>query len=307
MSAYVIVATKNRAKETYVLLDYLAAQTLAPTRTYLVGSEPKDIEGLDRHPLVVAGQAKVLLARAGLTIQRNAGLDAMVADLPSDAASNPDWFVTFFDDDFRPAADWLQQASLAFSQQPGIAGITGALMADGIKTEFGISEEDTVRYLDGSKAPEPNWSNTGKSQVLDGLYGCNMAYRGISTVNARFDEHLPMYAWQEDADYSSRARQYGDMLLLPACRGVHIGSSSGRVSGLRFGYSQIANPIFLVRKGTMTRQRALTLMSRNIASNVAKTLLFNRIKDFPGRLRGNLQAFSHLLSGKLDPEHISRM
>jgi len=307
MSAYVIVATKNRAKETYVLLDYLAAQTLPPTRTYLVGSEPKDIEGLDRHPLVLAGLAKVLLARPGLTIQRNAGLDAMVAELPSDAASNPDWFVTFFDDDFRPATDWLYNASLAFSQQPGISGITGAVVADGIKTEFGIKEEDVVRYLDGSKAPEPNWSNTGKTRVLEGLYGCNMAYRGLATVTERFDEHLPMYAWQEDADYSSRARRYGDMLLLPACRGVHIGSSSGRVSGLRFGYSQIANPIFLVRKGTMTWQRAFTLISRNIASNVSKTLLFNRIKDFPGRLRGNLQAFFHLLSGKLDPEHISRM
>ena len=33
-------------------------------------------------------------------------------------------------------------------------------------------------------------------------------------------------------------------------RGVHLGNKRGRVSGLRFGYSQIANPIYLLQKGT---------------------------------------------------------
>jgi GT2 family glycosyltransferase len=116
-----------------------------------------------------------------------------------------------------------------------------------------------------------------------------------------------MYAWQEDADFSSRASAHGHMVLYPPCRGVHMGSSSGRTSGVRFGYSQIANPIFLVKKGTMSWPRARNLMIRNIVSNVAKTLTMNRIKDFPGRLRGNLRAGLHLLSGKLHPEQIVHM
>ena len=307
MSAYVIVATKNRAKESYVLLDYLAAQTLVPTLTVLIGSEPQDIQGLDSHPLVINGRARVMLSNVGSTVQRNAGLDVVANEVPEGASHDNDWFVTFFDDDFRPAPNWLENAHQTFRQNPEIAGLTGYLYADGIKSQFGISETDVVSYLDGSKAQQPNWSNSGKSQILDGLYGCNMALRGIATLTTRFDERLPMYAWQEDADFSSRARQYGEMLLAPDCKGVHMGASSGRTSGLRFGYSQIANPIFLVRKGTMSRERALKLMGRNLLSNIAKTVLFDRIKDFPGRLRGNLRAISHLLRGKLDPQHIMRM
>lgn len=307
MDAYVIVATKNRAKETFVLLDYLARQTHAPALTVLIGSEPNDVQGLDAHPMVLEGRATVLLSAVGSTIQRNAGLDAVAAVLPADAAQRDDWFVVFFDDDFRPATTWLENAKMAFQADRSVVGITGCLLADGIHTEFGVPETDVASYLDGSKAKMPNWSNTGGRRIIDGLYGCNMAVRGLAAVNERFDERLPMYAWQEDADFTARTRRHGDLILLPECIGVHMGASSGRTSGVRFGYSQIANPIFLARKGTMTWRRALTLMSRNILSNVAKTVQQNRIKDFSGRLRGNIRAFAHLFLGRLDPQHIQRM
>lgn len=302
MKAFVVIATKGRAKETCILFDQLARQTLKPDHLIFVGSEEKDIEGLEQHPAFAEGQTRILLSRAGLTIQRNAGLDALlplVADLPPS-----DWFVAFFDDDFRPARDWLEKAANALQDDPVIAGITGNVLADGVNSEFGISEEDALLYLSGAKPAQAHWSSATQIKTIDGLYGCNMAYRGTVARTDRFDENLPMYGWQEDSDYSSRARTHGDMVLLPACRGVHLGVSSGRTSGVRFGYSQIANPIFLVKKGSMTRRRAAVLMSKNIVANLAKTLLMIRIKDFPGRLRGNLRAGLDLVSGKLDPLHV---
>lgn len=305
MKAFVIIATKGRAKETYVLLDYLAKQTLAASFIYLVGSEQKDVAGLERHPLFAAGKIAILLSTAGLTIQRNTGLVALapvVRELPPQ-----DWFVTFFDDDFRPAPNWLENAAKALQQDSTVVGITGNVLADGVNTEFGIAELDARQYIDGKKPAQTHWSSAAQTKLLDGLYGCNMSYRGTVAGVERFDEHLPMYGWQEDWDYSSRAREFGSLILEPSCKGVHLGVSSGRTSGVRFGYSQISNPIFLLKKGSMSWSKASLLMSKNIVSNVVKTLLMVRIKDFPGRLRGNFLAFLHLFTGKLDPLHVLKI
>ncbi|GLK88108.1 glycosyltransferase family 2 protein [Pseudomonas turukhanskensis] len=302
MKAFVVIATKGRSKETYTLLEYLDRQTDIPAHVVIVGSEDKDVEGLASHPSVTEGRAHILLSRAGLTIQRNVGLDALAPKVAGLDAK--EWFVTFYDDDFRPAPNWLESAGQALKDSPHIVGITGNVLADGVNSEFGVSEEDAVRYLNGDKAPESHWSFAHSVKTLTGLYGCNMAYRGTVATALRFDENLPMYGWQEDFDYSSRARQYGQVVLMPTCRGVHLGVSSGRTSGVRFGYSQIANPIFLARKGSMTWRTAAKLMSKNFIANVAKTLFMIRIKDFPGRLKGNFQAVRDLMTGKLNPLHV---
>lgn len=299
MKAFIIVATKGRARETAVLLDHLARQTLAPAHTLVVGSEPRDIEGLVAHPLVAEEQATLLLSPAGLTIQRNAGLQALGAQVDGLAAD--DWLVVFFDDDFRPAATWLEHAVKAMQDRRELVGVTGNILADGVKTECGIPEETARQYLDGTKPAEPHWSSSPQPKLLNSLYGCNMAFRGTVAEHMRFDENLPLYGWQEDYDFSSRARQYGVVALWPACQGVHLGTSSGRTSGVRFGYSQIANPIYLVQKGTMSWRVAGTLMSKNLLANMANTVAGVRTKDFPGRLRGNSQAFFHLFTGKLAP------
>lgn len=299
MNPFVVVATKGRSKQTYILLDFLARQSSRPVHIAVVGSEAKDIEGLDAHPSVASGLTSLRLASAGATIQRNAGLDALQPHVAQFPAS--DWFVAFFDDDFRPADDWLANAASAFARHSDVVGINGLVLADGVTSEFGISEEDAVRYISGEKASDKLRTTPPEARPLTGLYGCNMAYRGIAAEALRFDEQLPMYAWQEDIDFSSRSRQFGRLVLLSACRGVHLGVSSGRTSGVRFGYSQIANPIFLMKKGTMSKSMGFKLMSKNILSNLIKTALKVRIKDFPGRLRGNLRAGLDLLSGKLHP------
>ncbi len=299
MKAFIIVATKGRARETGVLLDYLARQSLAPQHTLVVGSEPVDLAGLDTHPLVRAGRASLLQAPAGLTRQRNAGLDALVAHTPGLAPQ--DWFVAFFDDDFRPAHNWLEQAAKAMQGWTPLVGLTGHVLADGVKSEFGIDEALARQYLDGSRPAEPHRSNVPRPRLLTSLYGCNMAFRGTVASQMRFDEQLPLYGWQEDYDFGSRARQHGVVALFPRCRGVHLGTSSGRTSGVRFGYSQISNPIYLARKGSMSWRVAGILMSKNLLANLGNTVAGVRTKDFPGRLRGNARAFAHLLAGKLDP------
>lgn len=299
MKAFVIIATKGRAKETYVLFDYLARQTLLPSRLLVIGSETVDVAGLEKHPLMQRVPVEILLSPAGSSTQRNAGLNALIPHVST--LPPQEWLAVFFDDDFRPAQNWLENAARAMQEWRELVGLTGHVLADGISTEFGIPEQDAPQYLCGAKPAERHWSNTPQTRLIDGLYGCNMAFRGTVLSEQRFDEQLPLYGWQEDYDFANRARRYGVLAIVPACNGVHLGASSGRTSGLRFGYSQIANPVYLVRKGTMPWRKAGQLISRNIIANLTKTVLGVRIKDFPGRLRGNLRALLHLSMGKLSP------
>ncbi|ART80933.1 glycosyltransferase family 2 protein [Oceanisphaera avium] len=302
MKAFVVVATKGRAKETFVLLDYLQQQSLLPSYVVVIGSEESDIAGLNEHPLILSQQGELVVTTAGSCHQRNVGLDVIQQrTLELDASQ---WFVTFFDDDFRPATDWLAKAGEFLRADSSVMGVTGHVLADGVGTEFGISELEAQLYLNGSRACEPHWSHVDKPQELNGLYGCNMVIRGTSASHVRFDENLPLYGWQEDYDFANRSKEAGHLYVIPGCKGVHLGTSSGRTSGVKFGYSQIANPIYLAKKGTMPWHFARRMMFKNIAANIYKSLTLNKIKDYPGRLRGNLKAFGHLILNKLSPTNV---
>ena len=105
-------------------------------------------------------------------------------------------------------------------------------------------------------------------------------------------ERLPLSGWQEDIDFTCQLRRKGRVVALRSHIGVHLGVKSGRVSGERFGYSQVANPIYLIRKGSVPATFALELMMRNIFANLVKSLWPEPYVDSWGRLKGNLLACS---------------
>jgi hypothetical protein len=86
--------------------------------------------------------------------------------------------------------------------------------------------------------------------------------------------------------------------------GVHLGAKGGRTSGKRLGYSQIANPVYLLRKRTMPRQLAWRLMARNLAANMLLSVWPEPYIDRRGRLLGNAAALYDLLRGRIHPERI---
>jgi hypothetical protein len=85
---------------------------------------------------------------------------------------------------------------------------------------------------------------------------------------------------------------------------VHLGVRSGRQPGRRLGYSQVANPVYLIRKGTMSKGRAVAQIGRNILANTRGLLFNDRLIDRWGRLNGNLLALSDLLVGRASPSRI---
>ncbi len=296
---YVIVATKGRAEATATLCAFLARQTAPIAAIHIVGSNAGDVAGLAELRLGL-NLTVIVAGAAGASYQRNRAIAAL---FDGEAAPADDDLVVFFDDDYRPADNWLENAAQFMAAAPDIVGMTGTVLADGVKTA-GLSEADAVEYLAGHRPPQEHWASWTAPREVTALYGCNMAVRARALRAERFDENLPLYSWQEDLDLSGRIVRLGRVVYTPVCRGVHLGSKSGRTSGVRLGYSQIANPVYLARKGSCPTPRALRFVGRALIGNAARSTRTNELFDFRGRFRGNLIALADLIRGRIDPRRI---
>lgn len=301
LKPYVVVATKGRPNDVAVVHSALQGQTVSPERIIFVGTEPNDF-GAANSENANANTEFLISERPGLTIQRNVGINRVL-----EIQKNCDNFViVYFDDDFRPGKNWLKHAVKSFSD-PDIAGITGSIIADGA-IGSGISEDTAGKYLRDEMQPDKkHWIAKFHDLEIDSAYGCNMAFSAEVSRNVRFDETLPAYGWLEDRDYSVSARQYGSLQCLSLCRGVHLGTKSGRVPGKKFGYSQISNPLYLKRKGTMGWKDVLILMPRNMLINHLKILFPEPWVDRRGRALGNWIAIVDLLRRRLSPTRINEL
>lgn len=285
---YVVVATVGRASLTRRTIDLLALQTRQPDRVIVVSVSPQDVEGVADSPV----RPDIVFAGRGLCRQRNKALD-MIGD---DAA-----YAVFFDDDFVPAPDYLEQVERAFERDPALVGITGDLLADGINNR-GYSVDDALAIIaDRPAEPDPC------VRPRQALYGCNMAIRISAAQGLRFDEALPLYGWQEDIDFTTQIGRRGSLMSTALVTGVHLGAKSGRTPGKKLGYSQIANIIYLKRKGTMQPRLGERLMTANVIANLVRSFWPEPHVDRRGRLWGNVLAFADFTRGRLDPGKIERM
>lgn len=229
----------------------------------------------------------------GLTRQRNRALD--VALPCSD-------IIVFFDDDFLPEDTTLEGIRDLFCTHTEIVGATGVVLADGV-TSGGLSPERARAILEAQRKRPRGLFNL----PTDALYGCNMALRTSAIHDIRFDENLPLYAWQEDVDFTGQLRQHGLTVQSSAFAGVHLGVTKGRTSGLALGFSQIINPAYLVRKGTMRPVKAMILALKNIVANHMRSIHPESYIDRRGRARGNWLGLWYLLQGRLEPAAILQL
>jgi GT2 family glycosyltransferase len=283
------IATRGRPDILAETLAELARQTRPADRVLVCHVDAADIGDLPNlHPHVT-----FLRSPAGLPRQRNVILDA---------AEDAD-VVLFVDDDFFPAPSWLAVLEMVMTSHPGCVVATGTVIADGAKGP-GITPQ-AARQLLGQDTPPPD--PLAVAAYFNG-YGCNMALR-MSAVRAcgiRVDEALPLYAWYEDIDVTRRlaAASGGTILRLAGARGVHLGVKSARTPGLRLGYSQVVNPIYLMRKGSFPWNHAIPSAARHCLVNLLRAPLPEPEVDRFGRLRGNLLGLFDLLRGRAHPARI---
>lgn len=290
----VIIATRGRPEAVKDLLRRLADQSKPPDHIFVVASEAADIAGLEE----AQGRLTLHIGRVGLTLQRNDGLT-----LSGERFA----YIVFFDDDFVPSRFWIERMTDLFEARPNIAGLTGTVLADGASTA-GIAPRVGAAII-GHRDSNPVSSNRVHEDIgpYGGNVGCNMAFRHFAIRGLTFDERLPLYAWLEDADFGGQVTCRGRMARADALWGVHLGIKVGRTRGVRLGYSQIANAVYLGRKGTIPIAFLTNRAIRNLSINAVRAFWPESFVDRRGRLLGNIIALTDILRGRIAPERAAEL
>jgi len=290
MKLVVIIPTADRKTQVNRLLRHLELQQRPPDEVIISAPDAAHVEEYQAMHFVLS----YVFGKKGLSAQRNQALERVL---------NASDIITFFDDDFLPADNYLRLVLAAFEQHPELAVIMGHVVEDGARGA-GLTFGQGLAVLSSAEAKCPT---IPRMQDHVGAYGCNMSMRSRLIGDLRFDERLALYGWQEDIDFTSQLRRHGRVVGFNNIIGVHLGLKSGRVSGVRFGYSQIANPVYLIKKGTVPATFALSLMARNVAANLARSFWPEPWVDRRGRLWGNLLAVCHVITGRIEPEYVSKL
>jgi GT2 family glycosyltransferase len=282
----IAIATTGRPVVLTETLREVKRQTRAAD---IVAICPALEEDVDR-PALAALDLPIRFCRGdkGASAQRN----AILRDLPDVD------IVLFLDDDFFLAPDYLAELAALFSAHEDVVLATGVLIADGASGP-GYAAAEARAMIAAARRP----AKPGFTTVFCG-YGCNMAVRWSKAKGLRFDENLPLYSWAEDVEFSRQIAPFGRLVRSAALRGVHLATKRGRTSGLRFGYSQVANQVYLRRKGVISTRLAILYGGRNVLANLRGLIRSEAYIDRRGRLRGNIYGLVDLVRGRSSPLRI---
>ena len=281
------IATRSRPAILAETIAFLAKQERHPDKIVVAYAEPVDVgDAPTRFPHVTFIQTPL-----GLTRQRNAILTL--------ARDND--ILLFIDDDFYLDPQYLKITERFFVENPEVVASTGRVLADDVKGP-GL----TVAQAKSIVAASTGAQSEQRITPIFFAYGCNMCLRlaPIRQHELRFDETLPLYGWYEDWDFSRQLASFGSIVHISNACGVHLSAKVGRCTGVRMGYMQVANPIYLARKGTFPWSHVFKFIVGPCLKNLVRSLAPEAHVDRLGRFCGNLTAFRDLLAGTISPQQI---
>ncbi len=168
-------------------MRYLESQTRPPDEVIISAPDASHVDPYEGRRFAVTH----VFGPIGSTVQRNTALEMALgrADI-----------VSFFDDDFIPADDYLAQVVEAFQTNPNWSVVMGHVVADGARGTGLDWEAGLAALRSATDSPQ-------EPDVVEhvGAYGCNMSVRVSVVGKLRFDERLPLYGWLEDIDFTQPA------------------------------------------------------------------------------------------------------
>ncbi len=283
----VVIASINRPTVLEETLESLKRQTHAAHEIIISLVSPEDCTESAKSDADI----KVVYGPAGSTFQRNTGMRAM------DPAAK---YILFLDDDMALSRSYLENCAKVMEEDEGIVLVAGDVLALDTDRE---SAEQIIRSYDAAPPAQ-------RLSALSHANGCNMFARAAIGRTILFDENLPLYALNEDYDWTRQLAAKGRIVHASACGVVHLRTLSGRVSDKRFGYAQIANPYYLWRKGSI--KSVSRLLKRHWGHSLPMNIVFSIVSNKNGpdrkqrreRLFGNLTAFLDLVRGRCMPRRI---
>ena len=268
----VVMATRNRTDAVALSLPLLVAQTRPPAQIVVVDSsdDPAPIAAIVADVAGTAPMPVVLVrAAAGLTHQRNVGLDRCAAEV-----------VMFPDDDSLYHPDTAAEIMAVYDADTGaaVAGVAGRPVdapPPGVLEDLGAYEAETrgalgsalrrarqaVKEALGFANPfvatgrrlsrqhvRPDWLSRQAATVVPYMTGFRMTYRRAAIAATGFDETLRKYGWFEDIDASFSVLRQGLVVTAERARIYHHRVAAARDGGYRMGVWAMLNRGYVVMK-----------------------------------------------------------
>jgi GT2 family glycosyltransferase len=235
----------------------------------------------------------VVSSRQALSAQRNAAVK--VVRTP---------YTLFLDDDVEIAPNYIESMESLLDEGEDVVVATGFVVVDGVRSDAGVDRKS-------ARAAVLNYVREREDCNCEEAYGCNLFVRTRMFDQVLFDENLPLYGWLEDLDFSTNCLRYGRIIRNAGTCVAHLGTPTGRMSGLKFGYSQVVNPFYLWCKNGKPKLTNVVFAHWlvPVARNLRRTLMraHGTRSDRTGRLKGNMIGFCHLLAGRVDPSYILQL
>jgi glycosyltransferase involved in cell wall biosynthesis len=180
MKLFVIIPTYKRRHLLGRVLAHLDNQTRPPDEVIISAPDETHVEPCKPKHFGLS----YVFGKQGLCAQRNQAIEQALGRCD---------IITFFDDDFLPATDYLRRLEEALEGHPDWAVIMGHAVADGVR-KGGYTFDEGLAFLRQAEQCER------PLRVSDhfGAYGCNMSMRATQIGDLRCDERLVLYGWQEE-------------------------------------------------------------------------------------------------------------
>lgn len=274
-----IIASKGRSEILADTLTSLSRQTHQPAQVIVSLTSEEDM------PSGLGSSVQVVYSDPGLTKQLNRAMGSVDPTCT---------MVTILDDDVELSEDYFEVVLGYFKNDPRLAGIHGKVLHDGQ-----ISREASVSLLKEEAGRQSHLKGEG-SHPCERLYGCNMSIRYSFIKDYSFDENLPLYSWLFEIPLSLALGKKGTLIkIMDACL-VHLRTDGSRMAEKRFGYAQIANPLYLWRQNSLkTGETFFFYILSAITSNILKIF-----SGRPQRAHGNLMAIWDGCMGRVSPGRI---
>lgn len=243
-----VVATKDRPEELRHMLRSLDRQTHRPDQIVIIDAGTQPLEGVLRNfPDLNLTYSKMFPPSA--TKQRNFGLTRISPEITH---------VGFLDDDVELDVNAVEKLLLFWEDAPSqVAGVAlnmgnhPDLVASSLKylpfTEWlGLYSKNKGDVL-------PSAFQTMIGQVKDNIYvkwlptGAVVWQKKIFE-DYQFDEWFRDYSYLEDLDFSYNVGKKFKLMVLAEAKYYHFPALKGRGSDFRFGFREVDNRLYLVKK-----------------------------------------------------------